>query len=97
MSLDLVILAAVAFAGVATWRLVLAMPRRGGTIGQAVVALLYQWARFWRAVAEGADQAVLNYHLTKGAVAIAPQCWARLGQPLPGTPNATCGPLGGEE
>jgi hypothetical protein len=95
MSIDLVILTAVAFAGVATWQLIMSMPRRGGTIGQGVVVLLYRWARFWRAVAEAGDAAVLNYHVTKDAVAIAPQSWTQLGQPMPGTPHATCEPLSG--
>jgi len=60
----------------AAWLVINAMPREGGTVGRGVVVLLYRWARYWRAVACAADDAVLVYHLTMRETAIEPECCA---------------------
>ena len=86
-TIDVLTLVITALCGLATFLTIKAMPRWGGTLGQGAVVLLFRLARFFRAVAVAADQAVLHYHLAKREEEIEPSCWSSLGQvfPVPGS------------
>ncbi len=86
-TIDVLTLVITALCGLATYKTIQAIPRCGGTFGQGAVVLLFRLARFVRAVAIAAYQAVLHYHLAKREEAIEPNCWSSLGQvfPVPGS------------